>query len=61
VRLCIADLNMSAAEGISPRLVTVTLLAAIYYYSAFTADKELTRLPAVLLWFGTSGLVALRN
>jgi hypothetical protein len=59
VRLCIADLNMTAAEGISPRLVTVTLLAAIYYYSAFTADKELTRLPAVLLWFGTSGLVAL--
>lgn len=59
VRLCIADLNMGAAEGISPRLVTVTLLAAIYYYSAFTADKELTRLPAVLLWLGTSGLVAL--
>jgi hypothetical protein len=61
VRIFIADLNISAAEGISPRLVTITLLAAIYYYSAFTADKELTRLPTVLLWFGTSALVALMS
>lgn len=59
-RIFIADLNVTSDLGPVPaRLVTVTLLAAIYYYSSFTADQDLPRLKTALLWFGTSALVAL--
>jgi len=59
-RIFFADLNTERMVGpISARLVTVTLLAAIYYYAGLTAEERTPRMKAALLWFGTAALVAL--
>jgi uncharacterized membrane protein len=59
VRIFIADLNSVARVGpFAVPVITVTLLAAIYYYAAFRAQNS----PAVrttLLWFGTISLAVL--
>lgn len=58
-RLFIADLNSSAYWGPIPTpVVTVGLLAAIYYYIA-VGGSEFPRIRITLLWFGTISLVAL--
>jgi uncharacterized membrane protein len=59
VRIFIADLN--SVERVGPfavPVITVTLLAAIYYYAAFrTPDSPAVR--TTLLWFGTISLAVL--
>lgn len=58
-RIFIADLNSTAHVGPLPTpVVTVGLLAAIYYYAAF-ASGEFPRMRSSLLWFAAVGLVAL--
>ena len=68
VRVFIADLNGTAQLGpVSARVVTVTLLAAIYYYVAFTtpqepAAKQKWSAPWVrplFLWYAAAALVSL--
>lgn len=59
-RIFFADLNAERTLGVvSARLVTVTLLAAIYYFTGFTAEERTPRMRKVLLWFGTAALAAL--
>lgn len=59
VRIFIADLNSTSRVGpVAVPVITVTLLAAIYYYAAFrTQDSPVVR--GTLLWFGTLSLAAL--
>jgi uncharacterized membrane protein len=59
VRIFIADLNSTARVGpVAVPVITVTLLAAIYYYAAFrTQDSPAVR--GTLLWFSTLSLAAL--
>jgi hypothetical protein len=59
VRIFIADLNSTSRVGpAAVPVITVTLLAAIYYYTAFrTQDSRAVR--GTLLWFGTLSLAAL--
>jgi hypothetical protein len=60
VRVFIADLNVTTRLGhVSARLVTVLLLAVIYYIAANQASKETPRRRTVFLWFGTAALTAL--
>jgi hypothetical protein len=58
-RIFIADLNMvdTLLGGVSARLVTVTLLAAIYYYTAFSAEEK-ERMRTALFWFGSIAVAA---
>jgi uncharacterized membrane protein len=59
VRIFIADLNSTSRVGpFAAPVITVTLLAAIYYYAAFSA-QDAPRVRATLLWFGTLSLAAL--
>jgi hypothetical protein len=59
VRIFIADLNSTSRVGpFAAPVITVTLLAAIYYYAAFSAQDS-PRVRATLLWFGTLSLAAL--
>src|SRR3984957_930277 len=59
VRIFIADLNSVARVGpFAVPVITVTLLAAVYYYAAFrTSDSPAVR--KTLLWFGTISLAVL--
>jgi uncharacterized membrane protein len=68
VRIFIADLNGTAMIGpVSARVVTVTLLAAIYYYVAFSTPPESPvnverrepKLRALFLWCAAIALAAL--
>jgi uncharacterized membrane protein len=58
-RIFIADLNSTSRVGpLAVPVITVTLLAAIYYYAGFrTQDSSAVR--GMLLWFGTLSLAAL--
>jgi len=59
VRIFIADLNSTSRVGpMAAPVITVTLLAAIYYYAAFSAQDS-SRVRATFLWFGTLSLAAL--
>lgn len=59
VRIFIADLNSISRVGpFAAPVITVTLLAAIYYYTAFSTQDS-PRVRATLLWFGTLSLAAL--
>ncbi len=59
-RIFFADLNTDKMLGIvSARLVTVALLAAIYYYTAFTAEERTARMRTALMWFGMTALAAM--
>jgi hypothetical protein len=59
-RIFIADLNAAQRlGGVSARLVTVTLLAAIYYYAAFTSEQDAPRMRSAFFWFGAGALAAL--
>ncbi len=59
-RIFIADLNAAQRVGaVSARLTSVSLLAAIYYYAAFTADRGTSRMRSPYLWFGLGALAAL--
>ncbi len=59
VRIFVADLNSIARVGsVAVPVITVALLAAIYYYAAFrTQDSPVVR--GTLPWFGTLSLAAL--
>jgi hypothetical protein len=59
IRIFIADLNSVAHVGpLAVPVITVTLLAVIYYYAAFrTQDSPAMR--GMLLWFGTISLAVL--
>ncbi len=60
IRIFFADLNTERMLGfLSARLVTVTLLAAIYYFSGFTAEERTSRMRTALFWFGTASLAAM--
>ncbi len=68
VRIFIADLNGTSMLGpVSARVVTVSLLAAIYYYVAFSTPREPAtadaaydaRLRSMFLWYAAIPLVAL--
>lgn len=59
VRIFIADLNSTSRVGpLAAPVITVTLLAAIYYYAAFSKQNS-PRVRATFLWFGTLSLAAL--
>jgi hypothetical protein len=59
VRIFIADLNSTSRVGpLSAPMITVTLLAAIYFYAA-SSTRDSTRFRAALLWFGTVSVAAL--
>jgi hypothetical protein len=59
-RIFFADLNTERSLGIvSARLVTVGLLAAIYYYTGYTAEERTPRMRTALMWFGTTALLAM--
>jgi uncharacterized membrane protein len=68
VRIFIADLNGTTMIGpVSARVVTVTLLAAMYYYVAFTTPSEsetdrqawVPEIRTLFLWYAATALVAL--
>jgi len=60
VRIFFADLNTERSLGfVSARLVTVALLAAIYYYTGYTAEERTPRMRTALMWFGTTALLAM--
>jgi len=59
VRIFIADLNSTSRVGrVAAPVITVTLLAAIYFYTAFST-QESPKVRAALFWFGTLSLAAL--
>ncbi len=59
-RIFFADLNTERSLGfMSARLVTVGLLAAIYYYTGYTAEERTPRMRTALMWFGTTALLAM--
>jgi uncharacterized membrane protein len=58
-RIFVADLNSTAHLWIAPTpIVTVGLLAAIYYYTGSTSNDS-RLIPQSLRWLGTAALVAL--
>jgi uncharacterized membrane protein len=58
-RIFFADLNSVASIGhFSARVVTVSLLAALYFYVALTSE-ETSRFRAILFWLGTISIVSL--
>lgn len=58
-RIFFADLNSVASIGhFSARVVTVSLLAALYFYVALTS-VESSRFRAILFWLGTISIVSL--
>jgi hypothetical protein len=58
-RIFVADLNSTSQLGALPvPVITVTVLAAIYHYCAFTADGS-PRMRSALLWMGTISIAAL--
>lgn len=58
-RIFIADLNSTARMGPIPTpIVTVTLLAAIYYYASTAAEENL-QIRSAFLWLGTIAVAAL--
>jgi uncharacterized membrane protein len=68
VRIFIADLNGTAMVGpVSARVVTVTLLVAMYYYVAFTTPSEsetdrqawVPEIRPLFLWYAAAAMVAL--
>ncbi len=60
IRIFLADLNAEGPVGpFTSRLVSVTLLAAIFYFAAWTAGEEWRRMRVALYWFGSASLVAL--
>ncbi len=60
IRIFLADLNSTQTFGrVSAKLVTVSLLAAIYYYVAWAAKSTEPRKSSACLWFGWGSLVAL--
>jgi hypothetical protein len=59
-RIFFADLNTERSLGLaSARLVTVGLLAVIYYYTGYTAEERTPRMRTALMWFGTTALLAM--
>ncbi|MCL5288305.1 MAG: DUF2339 domain-containing protein [Acidobacteria bacterium] len=59
-RIFFADLNTERVLWILPaRVVTVGLLAAIYYYTGYTAEERTPKMRTALLWFGTTALAAM--
>ncbi len=59
IRIFIADLNSTSRVGpLAAPVITVTVLAAIYFYAAFST-RESPRVRVTLLWFGTLSLAAL--
>jgi hypothetical protein len=58
-RIFFADLNSVASIGhFSARVVTVSLLAALYFYVALTSEES-SRFRAILFWLGTISIVSL--
>jgi Predicted membrane protein (DUF2339) len=58
-RIFFADLNSTATVAhLSARVITVVLLAAIYFYVALTSEES-SRFRAVLLWLGPISIVSL--
>ena len=58
-RIFFADLNSTSRLGALPvPEITVTILAAIYYYCAF-ASEDSPRIRSALLWMGTISIAAL--
>ena len=58
-RIFFADLNSVASIGhFSVRVVTVSLLAALYFYVALTSEES-SRFRAILFWLGTISIVSL--
>ncbi len=58
-RIFFADLNSTASVAHLPaRVITVSLLAATYFYVALTSE-ETSRFRAVLLWLGTISIISL--
>jgi hypothetical protein len=58
-RVFVADLNSTSRLGALPvPVITVAILAAIYYYCAFTADGS-PRMRSAQLWMGTISIAAL--
>jgi uncharacterized membrane protein len=58
-RIFVADLNSTSRLGALPvPVITVTILAAIYYYCAFTSDGS-PRIRSAQLWMGTISIAAL--
>jgi hypothetical protein len=59
VRIFIADLNSTSRVGpVAAPVITVTVLAAIYFYAGFSSQDS-PKVRAALLWFGTLSLAAL--
>jgi hypothetical protein len=58
-RIFFADLNSTAAIGhFSARVVTVSLLTALYFYVALTSEQS-SHFRAILFWLGTISIVSL--
>ena len=58
-RIFFADLNSSAHIGAIPvPVLTIALLAAIYYFTGFNTEDS-PRIRVALLWFGTISIAAL--
>jgi uncharacterized membrane protein len=58
-RIFFADLNSVATIGhFSARVVTVSILSALYFYVALTSE-ETSRFRAILFWLGTISIVSL--
>lgn len=59
-RIFFADLNAEGAMGpLTARMISVSVLAALYYYTAATTPADAPRLRAAFAWFGSTALVAL--
>ena len=59
-RIFFVDLNAEQEIAhVSARLITVSLLAAIYYYQAFSAPLERSRMRTAFFWFGTAAAASL--
>jgi len=58
-RIFFADLNSIATIGhFSARVLTVSILAALYFYVALTSEQS-SRFRAILFWLGTISIVSL--
>jgi len=59
-RIFFADLNSTARMGPIPApVLTVTLLAVIYFFTGFNSDENSSRARGLFLWLGTVSLAAL--